>query len=180
MKKAWTKLFAVVQQIKKAVAVREWNPLNCACLSHPEIAMTKTRFDSETSIATDSNTTVLDTLNTDGVQIGGMMDAIVQHALKKGGANRRSRQLAAGRSIKQAIESSRKATAGVLVGQGHFCLDDEAIEALKVRKAKADSEEEARKNRKKNIRSKHARAIKEALDKSDDLSGWKEALKSFY
>ena len=38
VKKAWAKLFAVAQQMKKAVAVRGWNPLNCVCLSHPEIA----------------------------------------------------------------------------------------------------------------------------------------------
>ena len=181
LNRAVKKSFLDAEKAKKAIADRGWTPLNYACLTLPEVLVTKPS-ESATAQAAAAATAPLagatgtiappESLNTTSGYSQQLLDCLVDHHNSNSGRERRRLEAAEERRNNQAAsESFREQTKGLKGGvgvptggswyeSGNVALDGDALEMVQ---AKADAEKK-KENDKEEKNRRELRELKGRVD----------------
>ena len=144
--------FGVMENVKKALSTCGWNPLNRGALVHPDI-LTRQRNDHGLTAVLDvmdvqqqmeSSNNAFNTINTTTGQAGILADQFMQYHLQNQGRERRIERLGEGTQIQEWKTKSKNLTAGLLVANGCFDLNEKVVklivERAEVQQAVADEQ----------------------------------------
>ena len=162
---AWKESFALDSKGKKAIIKRGWSPMTYALLDHPELIGKATDpviiNELDASSSGNSNDTLSSTINLSGSKFGSCLDQIISQEIKDDG--RRKKYLLEKKKKENndesynALKELTKLSSGKLAASNHFCLTNEHILSLALKKKEEDDENQKQKL----IRQQEAKAKQE-------------------
>ena len=182
--------FGVMENVKKALSTCGWNPLNRGALVHPDM-VTRQRDDHGSTAVLDvmdvqqqmeSNNNLLNTINTTSGKAGILADQFMQYQLQNQGRERRIERLEEGTQIQEWKTKSKNLTAGLLVANGCFDLNEKVVELIVERAEVRQAVVEEQASRKRKQTNNNLEKVMEArAKKGDNFNAWNVAqLKAYF
>ncbi len=152
--RAWHASFAHKALVKKAVAERGWNPLNCCLLLHPEILKTKpkntianTAHPIENNNNNNNDQVAIPAINTTQGFATVVVDSLIHQRLLEEGCEWRSALMAEGTRIQDELASGRRLTSGLLVSNDMHLLGDHVRDMVQQKETDCQEKEKAKKQK---------------------------------